>query len=867
MGIPSFFKWTQQKYPEILENLVEDGNNKRKLDNLYLDMNGIVHPCVAQVTEFNDICNYLFKVLDRMIELVNPQKMIYFAFDGVAPRAKMNQQRGRRFVAAKTQEQRENIIKDLKKIAEEKDIKITEKLIEGEMFDSNQISPGTPFMRKLAEAMRYYIQIRLQAQKKWKKLTIYFSDTDQPGEGEHKILDYMRQERLNTNYDPNQTHVVYGLDADLFLLTLTLHDPHVYILREAVKGKSSKNEILKKEFKLASIAKFREGIAKELVMPNRVHQPSFERMYMDFIFICSLIGNDFLPSLPLFKIANGGLDVMIQAYKLYLQRTNNAYLINEKGQIEMTNFLTVFMQQLADIERQQYMHGQLQDAFLYVNEKNLKALQLDSSPHIKKNKKKEKKSSESSFKGTGQALSTNKAETLSREELANRAEQRLANKKPTPNVSSSLFKDAANPLSLRKKYPVNQQVYISNVQLKSGDMLLSPETVRSAIYEQLKEHGTILHILLLTYAFSSDAKASAFVIFSSEAEQRAAVKKKKMTLYSRECRILNAQVDETDGSPQFDDQFVSELNYRLSDIDFIAMKNHQDVIHYGKEDWKTRYVAHIFGQDISVEQTMKSWIIDYLVGLQFVMRYYLTGLPSWIYYYPHNYAPPASEMARYGASCIPQLIEKMASAFSSAEDKIPYAPMVQLLCILPLSSAKKVLPEKVYQRIVNLKHVESYYPSSFYIDFHNCKASYHGHPHLPFINVNALCQDIGTDVISMDDYKNFSFYVERFEFDASISNTKAIEPPTFLNSFSATRFSTSSVVASRRDLAGSSADAFMKQPILSLHPSFSSTDAIFFSLDFKMGYRKKYHPKLMKASSFDSFYSELQELVNKYSSS
>lgn len=112
--------------------------------------------------------------------------------DGVAPRAKMNQQRMRRFKAAAEVDQEEVMYNELKEQFESEGRSIPPPKTH---WDSNVITPGTPFFDNLTRALRYYINQKMSTDPSWRGLKVILSDASCPGEGEHKIMQYIRSQR------------------------------------------------------------------------------------------------------------------------------------------------------------------------------------------------------------------------------------------------------------------------------------------------------------------------------------------------------------------------------------------------------------------------------------------------------------------------------------------------------------------------------------------------------------------------------------------------------------------------------------------------------------------------------------------------
>ncbi|KAK7133989.1 hypothetical protein R3I94_015749 [Phoxinus phoxinus] len=386
MGVPAFFRWLSRKYPSIVVHCLEEkakeyngikipvdtskpNPNEVEFDNLYLDMNGIIHPCThpedkpAPKNE-DEMMVAIFEYIDRLFNIVRARRVLYMAIDGVAPRAKMNQQRSRRFRASK----------EGAELVEEKQ-KMREEVIQRggylppdgikERFDSNCITPGTEFMDNLAKCLRYYVSDRLTNDPGWRNVTVFLSDASVPGEGEHKIMDFIRRQRGQPNHDPNTHHCLCGADADLIMLGLATHEPNFTIIREEFKPNqprpcalcnqmgheikdcqglarekqgehdefADKLPVSEQEFIFIRLAVLREYLERELTMASLPFPFDFERSVDDWVFLCFFVGNDFLPHLPSLEIREGAIDRLVGIYKDVVHKTGG--YLTENGFVHL----------------------------------------------------------------------------------------------------------------------------------------------------------------------------------------------------------------------------------------------------------------------------------------------------------------------------------------------------------------------------------------------------------------------------------------------------------------------------------------------------------------------------------------------------
>lgn len=170
--------------------------------NLYIDMNGIIHPAcyssagyedffvpenmlqeslagknlikrpkITDEERFQQIC----QKVDEIVKATSPKNIVYLAIDGVSPRAKMNHQRARRYRRVMETGEREEVEHFMRE--ERKNMDVPSPLRVGEPWDSNQISPGTLFMTRLNAVLKTYIEKKVNEDKDWKHLTVILSDS------------------------------------------------------------------------------------------------------------------------------------------------------------------------------------------------------------------------------------------------------------------------------------------------------------------------------------------------------------------------------------------------------------------------------------------------------------------------------------------------------------------------------------------------------------------------------------------------------------------------------------------------------------------------------------------------------------------
>lgn len=283
MGITSFFPWFQKTFSRYV-HYVRPGHTVDGVDNVLVDMNGIFHPAAQKTFRYGKYSKSLLNPampeptldafyrevgseIDRIAALVPPRRRLVLCVDGVAPVAKQIQQRQRRYKAAADSARPAN-------------------------FDPNSLTPGSQVMYALCEYVGEYI-------KKFSDIEVVWSPSSVPGEGEMKLVNFIRYYVRS-----GETTAIYGLDADIILLSLCVSTPRKRIL--VVRERDTDHAVV-------DVALVRKNLVEKLTW--RGPQP-FEpdNVITDFVFMCFFVGNDFLKRAPGVDIVTGTVERIVNVY-------------------------------------------------------------------------------------------------------------------------------------------------------------------------------------------------------------------------------------------------------------------------------------------------------------------------------------------------------------------------------------------------------------------------------------------------------------------------------------------------------------------------------------------------------------------------
>jgi 5'-3' exonuclease len=349
MGIHSFYgPWFSR-----ITNKVNIRSLQKGIEGILFDLNGLLHK-IAQLTFlygdakklikdfdnqytirskwtaqqfYNHYVELLTKEMNKIISELNPKQYIIMAVDGVAPFAKINQQRSRRYRDAANS--------------------VNNTLPPLNNFTSSLISPGTEFMVMINNSIISWINLALKA--RLLPPIIYYSSFEFPGEGEHKVFSKLREDfNKGIIRQGEGIHVIYGKDADLIILSLVSPVRNIFASREDLNENYSIDQFAVVVLQENMTISMQRSPKKSAIKPFKTNT-----LRNDFAVLVTLAGNDFIPNLLMF---NTSFDrISNDLFKCY--RSISAPLtiiVDGKVEILMSSLGNLFYE-LADTYEEKYL--------------------------------------------------------------------------------------------------------------------------------------------------------------------------------------------------------------------------------------------------------------------------------------------------------------------------------------------------------------------------------------------------------------------------------------------------------------------------------------------------------------------------------
>ena len=651
----------------------------------------------------------------------------------------MNQQRSRRFRSAQEAKEKDEDKAEFVKLLKSQNGGAVEgdamAMAQKKTWDSNAITPGTPFMDILAASLRYWCAYKLNTDPAWARMKVIISDATVPGEGEHKIMQFIRSQRSSPLHNPNTRHVIYGLDADLIMLGLATHEPHFRVLREdvffqeskartcklcgqkghiaeACKGQAAPKDgdfdekdkaLSEKPFIWLHVSILREYLEVELKVDQQPFKFDLERALDDWVFMCFFVGNDFLPHLPSLDIRENGIDTLIAIW-----RDNIPF---------MGSYLT--KDGNVDLERAQFILDGLAK-----QEDTIFRRRKQTEDRREANAKRRKLEDERRKTNNGSAANNGHPPPIRRgsPDYGNKRDgggttKRKASVQAVAPPDLPLFVPGARDPSKEERSITHEMVVNRSVVYKADQ---ANKSAAAALKDQLRQHSPTKSTPAASQGNGSLEDEESKEVQNDDSLQPpdsiSKAKKRKAEMISN----ANSSIPENN-TPD-------TTQTKAGDPD----EPPPDTVRLWEEGYADRYYEQKFKvepKDIAFRRQVGR---DYVEGLAWVLLYYLQGCPSWTWYYPHHYAPFAADFVD---------IENVKVKF---ERGTPFRPFEQLMGVLPAASDHAIPP--VFRPLMQDTDSEiiDFYPTDFPIDLNGKKFAWQGVALLPFIDERRLLDAMAT---------------------------------------------------------------------------------------------------------------------------
>ena len=596
---------------------------------------------------------------------------------------------------------------------------------------------------------------------------------------------------MSDDYDPNTRHCQYGADADLIMLGLSTHEPFFYIIRESLTTgwhyKNNKNKYhfnkqksnwknKKEDFsgffpeggndwnddaldqiiaKTRADRRFRVdfNFVRIFVLREFLHkytleiQESLEFEYNldsvcdDFVFMCFLAGNDFLPHQPALNIKNGGIEVQLHLYKSILPELGG-YLTFE-GEINMKR-MDIFLQGFAAAEKQ--ILKQLEDNQIEYSKRNVNArIELPGrlhdlldddirelvkkddgdngdTNHKQKNEVKEISDTPNNFNkpyqpktntnDLGGGYNTTQFNSL---EIANftKANDKNNNKS---NFNVNAMTNLWGPSDSSNTNTNNSKTGQQNNNENSG------QNNKDVASKQREEQFTSMSGRT-TQLIQADPNKDPINVWAPNSNMEKHVNDEKCRL---EKKKSDFKIMEPVAKAEFEKKFKDELKQVCAFEESKKMRMTESIYFQENLNYKMCYYKTKFEVDPQdYEQMVKNTKEYFIEGLAWNLAYYYKGCISWEWFCPYFYAPFASDLTNLN------------EPREFAEGK-PFEAIQQLMAVLPPHSCHAVPEQYREQMQSDESELVDFYPRDFYVDLRGKGVSWLGEVIQPLIDEERL---------------------------------------------------------------------------------------------------------------------------------